>query len=141
MAKIKSTAQIAEKWSRVTPQRTEDYRSGIENPRTDWMTATAAAEATYAAGVQAAVGRKAFGAGVKRAGTSKWQSKSLQKGTSRFAEGVSLGAEDYERGFAPFRDVIERTTLPPRAPKGDPRNIDRVRVLAEALRKAKIEGK
>jgi len=141
MAKIKPTDKIAEKWSRVTPQRTEDYREGVENPRVDWGTATAAAEDNWREGVTAAAGRKSFSAGVKKAGTQKWQQKALQKGTSRFAEGVSLGADDYQRGFAPFRDVIERTTLPPRGPKGDPRNIERVRVMSQALRNAKLGAK
>lgn len=138
MAKIKSTDQIADKWARVTPQRTEDYREGIENPRVDWEAATAAAEPNWQAGVTAAATRKAFSTGVKSAGTSKWKNKSLQKGTSRFAEGVSLAKDDYEKGFSPFRDVIESTTLPPRGPKGDPRNIERVRIMAQALRNKKL---
>lgn len=141
MAKIKSAASIAAKWTRVTPQRTEDYREGIENPRVDWETATANAADTYKAGVQAGIARDAYPAGVKRAGTAKWQAKSLQKGTTRFAEGVSLAGDDYEKGFAPFRDTIERTTLPPKAPKGDPRNIERVRIMAKALRDRKLAGK
>lgn len=137
MPAIKPTARVAEKWSRVTPQRTEDYRDGVESPRVDWATAAANAEDQYSAGVQAAIAQKRFGSGIKAAGTTKWKEKSLQKGPSRFAEGVSLGAADYEKGFSKFRDVIERTTLPPRGPKGDPRNVERVRAMAAALRAAK----
>ena len=44
MAEIKSMAAIAEKWTRVTPQRTEDYKKGIESPRRDWESETIAAK-------------------------------------------------------------------------------------------------
>lgn len=138
MPAIKRAGDIAAKWARVTPQRVEDYRTGVENPRADWAQSTAAAEGAWRDAVTAAAGRQAFSAGVRTAGTPKWQTKTLDKGPTRFAEGVSLGAPDYERGFAPFRDTIERTTLPARGPKGDPRNIERVRVIAAALRARKI---
>lgn len=138
MPPVKQSAIIAQKWSRVTPQRTEDYRMGVENPRVDWATAAAGAEATWRDAITAAAGRQAYGRGVRAAGTGKWQNKAVQKGPSRFAEGVSLGAMDYEAGFAPYRDTIERTTLPPRGPKGDPRNVERVRVMAAALRARKM---
>lgn len=141
MAKVKSTAEIAEKWSRVTPARSEDYRAGIENPRVDWATAAAQAEDNWGAGVTAAATRKAYGTGVKRAGTSKWKEKSLAKGVSRFSEGVALAANDYESGFGPYRDVIDKTVLPPRRTKGDPGNIERVRVIAQALRAHKVKAK
>lgn len=137
MPPIKRAATIADKWGRVTPQRTEDYRDGVENPRVDWATAAAAAEDQYAAGITASIARKGYGTGIKTAGTAKWKEKSMTKGPARFAEGVSLGTGDYEKGFGKFRDVIEKTSLPPRGPKGDPRNLERVRMMAQALRAAK----
>jgi hypothetical protein len=48
-----------------------------------------------------------------------------------------VGGDDYEKGFAPFRDEIEKTALPPRFPKRDPRNIARVSALNVALAKKK----
>lgn len=139
MPAVKATSLIAAKWARVTPQRTEDFRAGVENPRTDWATAAAAAETTWRDAVTAAAGRQAYSAGVRRVGTARWQERTLAKGPGRFAEGVALAADDYERGFGPFRDLIERTTLPPRGPTGDPRNIERVRVMANALRQLKVQ--
>jgi hypothetical protein len=138
MAQIRSAAEIADKWRRVTPGRTEDYRLGVQNPRVDWENATAAAEGTWRDGVTAAAARGAFAKGVREAGTIKWQTNTLLKGPGRFAEGVQIGVEAYERGFAPYRDVIERTVLPPRRPKGDPGNIERVRAISQALRAKKI---
>ncbi len=138
MAKIKSAAEIAAKWARVTPQRVVDYQAGVQNPSEDWATATLKAEDNYKTGVQKAATEGRFGKGVKKAGTDKWKKNTLEKGPNRFAEGVAVSEPEFQSGFEPFREVIANTTLPPRFPKGDPRNIDRVKVIAEALRKKKV---
>lgn len=137
MAEIKSGARIREKWQRVTPLRSEDYKLGVQQPRRDWEKSATAAAPTHQQAMAEAGARGSYAKGVAKAGTGKWQSRSLQKGPGRFAEGVMVGADDYEKGFAPFRDVIEKTTLPPRFPKRDPRNMQRVAAIATALGKAK----
>lgn len=137
MPAVKSTGSVAEKWARVTPQRQQDYQAGIQAPRTPWAAATKAGEERYKAGVNEAIARGAFGKGVTAAGDQKWQSKSLAKGPTRFAEGVALSAPDYQAAVAPYLDVIAATTLPPRYAKGDPRNVERVKVISAALRKRK----
>lgn len=137
MARTKSADQVASKWARVTPQRTQDFTEGVENPVRDWAANARAAEESYKQGVQAAAQRGSFGKGVQKAGTEKWKAKTMQKGPGRWAEGVSQSAGDFQQGFEPYRQVIEGTQLPPRFPKGDPRNIERVRVLAGALHKKK----
>lgn len=135
MANVKSATASAEKWARVTPMRAEDYKLGIQNPRTPWAAAAKAAESRYTTGITEANARGAYGKGVTAAGDQRWQSKSLSKGPTRFAEGVQLSGPDYQTGVQPFLDVIAATQLPPRFAKGDPRNIERVRVMATALRK------
>lgn len=137
MPDIKSAADIARKWARVTPARTEDYKDGVENPLKDWAAETAAAESRYKDGVAKASARGAFGKGVKKAGTAKWKEKATTMGVRRWGEGVQAGESAYASGFSPYADVIARTTLPPRYPKGDSRNIARVSVIAKALRDAK----
>ncbi len=139
MPAIKSASEIADKWARVTPGRSTDYASGIEKPKKDWATETVNAEDAYEGGVSQAMAEKRFGKGVRDAGTEKWQRKARELGTTRWGPGISAAKGDYQTGFAPFRDVIERTTLPPRRPKGDPGNIDRVRVIASALHEAKVK--
>lgn len=138
MPKIKSASAIAEKWGRVTPQRVGDYEEGVRDPTGDWEAATKAAESSYQTGVQAAIQRKAFGKGVARAGNEKWQEKAISKGVQRFGPGVQVAQGDYEEGFAPFRDEIERTSIPNRFPAGDPRNMQRSAILAAALHAKKI---
>jgi len=139
MPKIRSIKDISGKWATVTPQRTSDYESGIKAPLEDWAQKTSAAEAAYESGVQAAIADKRFGKGVKEAGTEKWQRKAIEVGINRWGPGVRAAQADYESGFSKYRDVIERLTLPPRYPKGDPRNIDRVAAIAKALHEAKIK--
>ena len=137
MAFIRSIEHIARKFATVTPGRTEDYRAGVENTRRDWGTATAAAEGAYEAGVSQAIAKKRFGKGVKQAGTETWQRGAVEKGTARWGPGVTLAQDKYARNFAPYRDAIERATLPPRFARRDPRNIERVKSIVNALIAAK----
>ncbi len=138
MAAIKSLAAIQEKWTRVTPGRTEDYKLGINNPKRDWKEATLGGAANWKLGIDAAHAKNLFPKGVEKAGTAKWKNNALKKGPTRFAEGVYIAGPDFGKGFGPFRDAIERVDLGPRFPKRDPRNLDRVRRIVEALIKEKV---
>lgn len=138
MPKVKSN--FASKWARVTPQRTEDYQQGVQNPKSSWQSATLAAAGNQAAGVQQAIADKRFEKGVQKAGDQTWQTGALTKGVSRFGEGVQVSQDKYATAFAPFAQVIESTTLPPRYPKGDPRNVARVSAISVALRNKKVKG-
>jgi len=139
MAEIKSLSAIKEKWTRVTPLRTEDYKLGVKNPKRDWEQETLAAANNWKLGIDQAAAKGLFPKGVKAAGTTKWQDKALKKGPTRFAEGVYLAGDDYEKGFAPYREAIARVDLGPKFPRRDPRNIERVRRVVEALIKEKVE--
>lgn len=137
MAEIKSTAAIQEKWGRVTPQRSEDYALGIKSPKRDWAKAAADSKESHKAAMVAAGANDSYAKGIAKAGTAKWQSKAIAKGPGRFSEGVVLAAGDYGTAFAPYADVIKATTLTPRFPRGDIRNLDRVKTISQALRKKK----
>ena len=138
MAEIKSMAAIRDKWTRVTPGRTEDYKLGISHPKRDWEAETLAAKDNWKAGIDAAHGKGLFEKGIVRAGTKKWQDKALKKGPGRFAEGVYIAGPDYEKGFAPYREAIAAVDLGPKFPRRDPRNLERVRRVVEALVEEKI---
>ena len=137
MAEIKSIAAIQEKWGRVTPTRTEDYTLGIKNPKRDWAQAATGAKESHKAAMATAAQNDSYAKGIAKAGTARWQDKATRKGPSRFAEGVVVGASDYATGFQPYADTIKATTIPPKFPRGDLRNLDRVKVLSQALRKKK----
>lgn len=138
MAEIKSITAIQEKWGRVTPQRSEDYALGIKNPKRDWAQAATSAKESHKAAMTQAATNDSYAKGVAKAGTAKWQEKATKKGPARFAEGVVVGASDYGTGFAPYAEVIKATTLPARFPKGDIRNLERVKAVSQALRKKKM---
>lgn len=140
MANIKSASDIAAKWSSVTPGRSGEYKKGVENPKRDWAEATLAAEEVYKQAVTEAASQGRYGKGVTAAGTAKWKQGATTKGPSRFAAGVALGKEAYIKGFAPYQEVIKSTSLPPRGPKGDPANLQRVATIAAALHDKKMNG-
>lgn len=137
---IKSTAEIARKFAEVTPGRVTEYAEGVTNPKRDWEAETRAAESNFEKGISQAIRDKRFGKGVAKAGTAKWRERAMSVGPGRFAEGVGRAGPAYQEGFDPYRNEIAGLTLPPRGPTGDPRNIDRVRVIAEALHKKKLAG-
>jgi len=137
MPAIKSTAISADKWVRRAGQAGPDYARGVQNPRTSWQDATTAAAESQAAGVQQAIAEGRFEKGVAAAGNAKWQRKATTVGAQRFGPGVAAAKGDYEAGFSPFAAVIQGVQLPPRGPKGDPRNYERVSAIGTALHEAK----
>jgi len=133
---IATTEQIAQKWATVTPQRSADYEQGVQNPKTDWKTATNAANAAWKEGTQAAIQANRFSTGVSAAGTDKWQTATLEKGVARWGQGVQLGQGNFVQGFAKFREAIANANLPQRFARRDPRNLERVKAINDALIKA-----
>jgi len=139
MAEIKSLSAVREKWARVTPMRTEDYKLGIQNPKRDWADETEAAKQNWKMGIDQAAAKDLFAKGVAKAGTGKWRDNALKKGPGRFAEGVMIAESDYEKGFAPYHAAIERADLGPRFPRRDPRNLSRVKAIVDALIAEKLK--
>jgi hypothetical protein len=140
MANIKPLDRINAKWQRVTSAAGAEYEEGVRNPTADWKVETLKANSAYKAGLQKSISLDSFAKGVEAAGTLKWQNNAIAKGPSRFAQGVQLAVDAYSIGFAPYRQVISALTLPPRGPKGDVSNINRVAVVAKALHDKKIAG-
>ncbi len=128
----------AAKWVQRATGAARDYATGVQQPRVSWSQATAASESAYEAGVQDAIGRKAFSKGVTKAGDSTWLQGITTKGVQRYAPGVQAAQAKYEANFAPYRQVIEATNLPPRGRRGDPANLERVRVLDVALHNQRV---
>lgn len=136
--KTKTPQQAASKWSERAGAAASDYADGVQNPKEDWKTATVAAAESYKQGVQKSITEGRFAKGVNRAGSQKQINNSISKGVARFSQGVAIAQNDYEENVAPFLEIIERTQLPPRGPKGDPANINRVTKIAAALHQGKL---
>jgi len=125
------------RWAQRTAAATQDYQAGVQAPRVSWQQATVAASEAHKQAVIQAAQEGRFAKGVQKAGDAKWLKAASGKGAERFGPGAAAGQGDYEQGVAPYLQVIESTPLPPRGPKGDPKNIQRVAVLATALHKRK----
>lgn len=138
MANIKDISKIADKYATVTPGRVTQYKEGVQNPRRPWAEATLAAEGNYKAAVTQAAAEGRQGKGVRKAGDDKWLKGARDKGPTRFSAGVVLGKDNYREGFSPYHQEIQSVTLPPRGPKGDPGNIQRVTAIATALHEKKL---
>lgn len=140
MPKTRGLEKAAAKWRDRVAVAGTDYEEGVKAPRTDWKAASKEAEKRYEEGVQSAMKDKRFGSGVDKAGTEKWQRKTVELGARRWPEGVRAAEGDFKDGMAKVITAIEGATLPPRFPAGDPRNLERVKAITEAVRKA-VKGK
>jgi len=130
----------AGRWTRRAAAAAIDYKEGVEQSPNNWEGATIAAEAAHRAGTEAALRDGRFAKGVKKSGNAYYKMRASTIGADRFASGVEAGKQNYEEGVKPYLEVIAATSLPPRGPKGDPRNYERVKVMGEALRKKKVGG-
>lgn len=134
---LKDTATIARKFAQRAQAAGGEYSAGVAAPRVDWAQATAAAGDSYEQGVTAAIGRKAFQKGVSASGTAKWSAKATTLGATRYPQGVAGAEGAFAQGFDKYANVLKGVTLPPRAPKGSPQNLQRVAAVADALHRAK----
>lgn len=130
---VRSAAEIAKKFIKVAPQRTEDYKRGVETSQNDWERNTAQAEERYVEGVTIAAAEGRFGRGVAKAGNAKYKQNTLTKGVRNWPIGIRDSEEAYRKGMEPVVAVLQGIDLPPRFPKGDPRNIDRVTAVTVPL--------
>jgi hypothetical protein len=137
---MKDTATIARKFVQRAQAAGSEYKTGVAGKGAKWQSNTAAAEDTYGQGVTAAVGRRAFSKGVAKAGAAKYETKASEIGATRYPQGVAGSEAAYASGFEPYAGVLKSVSLAPRAPKGSPQNLERVRVVTEALHNKKISG-
>lgn len=138
MPKVPDISRVAAKWSQNAGNATQSYVDGVQNPKEDWKGATLAAADNYKIAVTKAANEGRFTKGVNRTSTESQMQASVQKGTDRFSQGVALAGPDFAEGMAPVLNVIATTQLPPKKPKGDVGNIQRVAALAAAQHAAKL---
>jgi len=140
MPAIKPIAAIVDKYTRRAAGASQDYQTGVQAVQpTTWEANTGAAQQSWQAGVQQAAASGRFASGVVGKG-AKWQRKAVNVGASRYAPGVQAAGPDYQTGFQKYHDAIAGIQLDPRGPRGDPRNINRVAVLATALHQMRVGG-
>ena len=135
---VKSAADIAAKWARVTPQRSADYEAGASQAGAKQNAAAIAAAGAFQAAVSSGNMRSMFIGGLKRAGAEKYNRKVAGVGKDRFGAGVTAAQGDMATGVAPFVEAIASITPPARAPRGDVANQQRSIVYQEALNKKRL---
>lgn len=138
--RVPSAEEVAAKWARVTATRQTDYEAGVKDTEVDWAANTASARESFEQGVTAAIQRGAFQRGVAAVGNDRWRRKTVEVGGTRWAPGVRAATDDMRDGVRGSLETIARVALPPRAPKGDPRNLQRVEAVTRALAEARMRG-
>jgi|SRR5579864_346535 len=136
--RVRSASDAAAKFAARGAAAAGDYKNGLVGSGNAWQANTSAASENYAAGVQGAITRGAFKKGVDTSGGGYFETRATTIGSQRYADGVRNGQQNYQDGVAKSLDVLSKLTLPPRGPKGDPRNQQRATDVAQALRAAKV---
>ena len=135
---VKDAARSAAKYVARARAAGADYEAGVKAAGPRWQEGAEGGAQNFAQGVQDAIADNRFLKGVQAAGASKYVTRAGTVGARRFPEGVAAAEGDYQKGVAPFLQVIAQTDLPPRRPTGSPENYERVRVLGERLREFKL---
>ncbi len=139
MGEIRELSEISRRWKEASSQKANEYLLGVQNPRRSWAEAAAKAEDSYKDAIIKAANEGRFGKGIKKVGDAKWLTRAVQLGAQRYVPGVQIAEEAHRLGFEPYHGVIKSLTYPPRFATGDPRNLDRVKVGAAALRQKKLQ--
>lgn len=133
--KVPSAADVAAKWSSVTPGRSSYYQAAATVAGDTWQKNTSAAKTNYQAAVTAGNIGQMFAGGVAKAGAAKYNRKVTDVGVSRFGPGVQAAAADYQSGVSPMLDTIAAVNLSPRGNRGSMQNYQRVTDIGTALNK------
>ncbi|TAL43317.1 MAG: hypothetical protein EPN91_06630 [Salinibacterium sp.] len=138
--KVKPVADAATKFVNRASAAGGDYKAGVSNAGQTWSDHTAMSADTYAAGVQAAIGRGAFQKGVTKAGPQKYQTNASTKGANHYPEGIRGGQGAYQQNAAPYFDALSGIVYPPRRPRGDPANQARSIIVQTTLHTKRVAG-
>lgn len=134
----KSAAAIAAKFIRVTPDRVQDYEDGVKNPRKDWQKNSIDSEDNYQAALKASFARNARVKGIQRVGTAGQMQATIEKGVPIWPERVRTAGEKMREGMEFVVRAIESVKERPKYPKGDPRNLEIVKDITQAVHKARL---
>jgi hypothetical protein len=136
---IKPIDKIVAKWKAKAGGASADYSDGINFPKRDPGQAASAAADVWLQGVTAPDAKTSFAKNAADS-TPKWKKNAIAVGGSRYTQGVANAADEFSKGIGPALSVIAGLNLPPRQPKGSAGNLERVRIVNEALRKMKVGG-
>ena len=140
MVQTRSAAEARERWSNNAGNR-QNYESGVESPLRGWKESTSGSTERWNDAVRQAADNDQFATGISDVSDADWQDKALEVGASRLQSGVAANTDKFEDNVGRYIDTIESTDLPAKGPTGDvDTNIERARVMAQALRDEKTQG-
>lgn len=138
--KVKDAAMSRDKFVARGSGAAQDYANGVKGAGQLWQANSINGAANWAAGVQQAATRDAFSKGIQKAGGAKFENRASTVGANRFPQGIRDAGPAWEAATTPYLQLMASLTLPPRHPKGDPGNIQRVQAVNEANRRKKVGG-
>src|SRR5574341_673460 len=136
---VRPIAEAQEKFSKRAASAQGDYGKGVATAGPRWLAGASASEDAYASGVTEAVSQKRFGAGVRKAGSTKYQDRATKLGPGRYATGVVEGAPEWGRNFAPHAQALQGLDLGVKGMRGSEQNYSRSRQVGQVLRAKKLE--
>ena len=131
--KVKTAEQAGEKYDARARVAVDDYAREAAASGDVWASNTQAAKENYRSAISAAGIADRFLGGVRRAGAAKYVRKIEAVARDRYAPGISAGLTDYKERTEPFLATLRALVLPPRKPRGDPGNLQRVDAANKAL--------
>jgi hypothetical protein len=136
--KVKDLGLAANKFATNAASGANNYATGVRNNQ-NWASRTEAAAGTWAQGVQAAAANGRFAKNVAKAGQSKWQQSSVDKGQSRFQSAVTSASakQNWQTGFSPYAAAINSIPDAPKGVRGSPQNYQIVQQIGDTLHKLK----
>jgi hypothetical protein len=134
---VKDVGASATKFVQRAQAAAPDYQKGVQGAGAHWQTQASAANDTYVAGVTAAANAGRYRTGVSNK-ASKYETNASGKGAQRYPQGVASAGPAWSNGFAPYAQVLQGLTTPPRRPKGDPSNYQIAQAVGDALHKKKM---
>lgn len=135
---VKTSEVARDKWVEETPRRSTYYEKETPAAGSRWEANATEAAPQFKAAVTAPGIELRYVGGIKRVKAAKFIRKVTQVGVARFGPGVTAAKEDYHTGVDPYIKELAVVDVPPRKPRGDPGNLDRVKAIFEALHKKRL---
>lgn len=141
MPKVKDLTASAQKYSRNAGAAATEFAANAQAAADSWGTNTRSAGGNFRQAITAGNIQAKFEKGVARAiQLGRFARKLAAVGSSRYSEGVGAAQSDWAQGFEPYQTALSTVTLPPRAPRGDARNYERVKAIGQTLNAKRLAG-
>lgn len=135
---VKPISEVVNNWANVTPGRSEVYSRNAQAASGTWLANFVAGIPNFQSAVVAAGVATRMANSARARGQTRYQTKIQAVGAARFGQGVTASREIYASAVQPYLNTISGLTLPPRRPRGDPSNLQRVQAIATALHNQRV---